>query len=142
MPVSLKRLKFIVAKWHYWDPAIRPWESLSEEQRGVFRLIALQPGELPLGAFVDGPNPLMISTHRLFWVSGGQPADVDLNRIASIRPPQDWNYDKAGLNTLVITTDDSKKYSLDTPPGETCYSIWNLILSFRGHGLGGRVTLE
>ena len=140
MPVSLNRLKFIAKQWCDLDSAIRTWESLSEEQRGILNFIALHPEEIPLAALVDGPNPLMISSHRVVWLSNEQVIDIDLNRISQIKPRKDWNYDKLGLHTLVITTDDSKQYCLETPLGKACFSIWNLILRFKGHGLGGRRT--
>jgi len=137
MPKSLKRLKFVATQWSRRDPAIKTWESLSEEERHrLCNVLVPQPGELPLAVALDVPNPLVLSNHRLVWLSGEQVIDLDLNRIVEIHPPKDWNYDKLSLHTLVIKTDDSKQYLLEVPMGSTCFSIWNLILNFKQPGAG------
>jgi len=136
MPVSLKRLKFIAAQWCRDDPRVKTWELLNEEQRvRLLNLFPLQPGEIPLVTLLEAPSPLMISNHRLCWVTGAQAIELDLNQVTAIRPP-DKKFDKLRLHTLIIKTNKSRQYSLELPPGSTCFTIWNLVLRFMRRGLG------
>src|SRR5215470_5206743 len=141
MPVSLKRLKFIADKWSSLDPSIKSWESLTDAERaGILNFIALKPGELPLAVLPDAPNPLMLSSYRLVWTSGGQVTELDLNHISRVQPPKDWNHDKLSLHTVKIESSDHRQHALELPAGKTCFSVWNLILRFMGNGFAGRGT--
>lgn len=139
MPVSLKRLKFIAAEWCNPTSTVKSWECLTEAERSrILEFISLKPGEVPLVAVPDGPSPLMLSSYRLVWLSGGRTTELDLNRISAVNPPQDSNYDKLKLHTLVIETNDSRTHFLEVPPGRDCFSVWNLLLRFMGNGFAGR----
>jgi len=132
------RLKFEKRRGN--NPFAKAWDEIPEDwQCSMSQGMNLDNDEIPVCAITAPPNPLLITTKRMFWRSNAAVHHIKLTEVASVEAPESRHTSKSDVSKLLVTTHSGEKYLLVTEPGKTLFVLWNLVLQFTRKQ---RVTVE
>jgi hypothetical protein len=143
---SPKRIRFSFNKLRGDNAHAKTWEELDAlQQSSMLEGVHLKRDELPVVAFVECRDPVVITTQRIVWRTNDGSRSVDLDEVASVNAPERFERRKDEVRQLMIKTHEGQEHLLETQPGEQLFVLWNLLLSIikrprTGLGLGGSTT--
>lgn len=126
---SQRRIQFVFNKVRGNNVDLKAWEEFdSFQQSFMLKGISLDSDDFPIVAMYEGPNKIIVTTKRIISRKGKSTCDVELNTITTITAPGFVESSKLDLNRLLLTTIDGSQYLVETPPGESLFVLWNLLL--------------